>query len=194
LSDAARRSDAPGDPAAGVLVSRAPGGVSRASGGPGDPAASVLVVGYGNALRSDDGVGPRVAETLAGDPRLTRAVVLARHQLTPELAEDMSAAGLVVLVDATTDVVPGGVVVRRVEPADGAYAEGGASSHHVGPGVLLALARDLYGGAPELHVVSVGVANMEVGEGLTPVVATAVPAAAEAVAAIVAGHGNATIG
>jgi hydrogenase maturation protease len=159
------------------------------------PAGGVLVIGYGNSLRSDDGIGPRVAERAAADPRLAGAVVATHHQLTPELALDMSAARLVVLVDATTDAAPGVVAVRRVDPGSGADAsgaggDGGASSHHVGPGVLLALARDLYGAAPETHIVSVGVADLETGEGLSPPVAAAIPAAVDAVAAVVAGHGN----
>jgi hydrogenase maturation protease len=160
------------------------------------PAGGVLVIGYGNSLRGDDGVGPRVAELAAADPRLAGAVVAAHHQLTPELALDMSAARLVVLVDATTDAAPGVVAVRRVDPAGGASGggagtDGGTSSHHVGPGVLLALARDLYGAAPVTHVVSVGVANLETGEGLSPPVAAAVTAAVDAIAALVAGQGDA---
>ena len=44
----------------------------------------VLVVGYGNALRTDDGVGWHAAERLADDPRLADATVIAVHQLTPD--------------------------------------------------------------------------------------------------------------
>ena len=64
-------------------------------------AEDVLVIGYGNPLRGDDGAGWKAAELLAEDPRLAGAVVLARHQLTPELADDVSRASLVVLVDAS---------------------------------------------------------------------------------------------
>ena len=148
------------------------------------PAGGVLVIGYGNSLRGDDGIGPRVAQLAAADPRIAGAAVLAVHQLTPELALDISAARLVVLVDATTDVAPGAVVVHQVDPDGG--ADGGATSHHVGPGVLLALARDLYGTAPETHVVSVGVAAMETGEGLSAKVAAAATEAMEAVVGLVA--------
>ena len=35
-----------------------------------DSVAASLVIGYGNPLRSDDGVGWHVAERLADDPRL----------------------------------------------------------------------------------------------------------------------------
>ena len=69
--------------------------------------AGVLVVGYGNPLRGDDGIGWHAARRLADDPRLAGARVLACHQLAPELAEDVSQASLVVLVDASVDGAPG---------------------------------------------------------------------------------------
>ena len=78
----------------------------------------VLVVGYGNPLRGDDGVGWRVAERLAADQRLDGAAVLQRHQLTPELALDISAVSLVVFIDASRDLPPGSVDVGRVERTD----------------------------------------------------------------------------
>jgi hydrogenase maturation protease len=159
--------------------------------------ARVLVVGYGNALRSDDGVGWHAALLLAGDPRLADVVVMAEHQLAPELALDLSTASLVILVDASTETPAGTVTVRPLAPAGGGSAGGGrgasqpspaTSSHHVDPGLLLALALELYGSAPEAIVVSVGVAEMGHGEALTPRVAAALPAVADAVARLVAEH------
>jgi hydrogenase maturation protease len=145
-------------------------------------ASRVLVIGYGNALRTDDGVGPAVAELLAADPRLAGAKVLALHQLAPELAADLGAARLAILVDASTFPPPGAVTVRQLQPGDDDEAGrgGGATSHHVDPGALLALARELYGAAPDAFVVSVGVVNLEPGEGLSPLVAAALPRAVEA--------------
>ena len=58
------------------------------------------------------------------------------------------------------------------------------------PGVLLALARELYGATPEALVVSIGVADLEAGEELSPAVAAALPAAVEAVVALVAARGT----
>ena len=163
------------------------------------PAGGVLVIGYGNALRSDDGVGWHAAALLADDPRLAGVEVLALHQLSPELALDMSRASLVILVAARGGAPPG--AIPRLRPAaagapagaapgggGGAGAGPGATSHHVDPGVLLALARDLFGTAPEAIVVRVGTATMEVGETLSPAVAVALPAVADAVAELVAQH------
>ncbi|HZD71671.1 MAG TPA: hydrogenase maturation protease, partial [Actinomycetes bacterium] len=99
---------------------------------------SALVIGYGNSLRGDDGLGWHAAGRLAADPRLAGAEVLARHQLTPELAEEVSRAALVVLVDARQDGgQPGVVTVSRVEPG---HATGSAWSHRVDPATLVQLA------------------------------------------------------
>ena len=157
---------------------------------PGDAAGGVLVIGYGNTLRSDDGVGWHAAGLLADDPRLAGVEVVASHQLTPELSFDMRRASLVILIDASTEGPPGAITVRRLEGDDvgAAGGGGGVTSHHVGPGVLLSLARDLYGAAPDAFVVSVGTATMELGEELSPPVAAALPAIADAVVGLVAAH------
>jgi hydrogenase maturation protease len=153
------------------------------------PAGGVLVIGYGNPLRGDDGVGPAVAAAVAADPRGAGARVLALHQLTPELAVDLAGARLAIFVDATVEAGPGQVVTRRPAAGVPAVAGGGAgpSSHHVGIDALIVLARELYGSAPEVAVVSVGVADLETGDRLSAAVAAAVPAAVEAVLALIAG-------
>ncbi|MCU0504748.1 MAG: hydrogenase maturation protease [Chloroflexi bacterium] len=162
------------------------------------PADGVLVVGYGSTLRGDDGVGPRAAEMVAGDPRLAGATVLVRHQLTPELAADIAAARLVVLVDARADASPGSVSVERVagaassvDPVPAARAEAGATTHHVGAAEVAALARDLWGTRPEVLAVGVGAASFEVGDGLSVSVERALPRVVDAIAAIVGEHGRA---
>ena len=142
----------------------------------------VLVVGYGNGLRTDDGIGPAVAARLAGDPRLAESDVRSMHQLTPELAFDASRVSLLVLVDAAADVAAGEVVVRHLDPE---RVVGQAMTHHLDPAGLVGLAQELWGAAPPVVVVSVGVSSLEIGDRLSPVVEGAVPRAADAVAAIV---------
>lgn len=140
-----------------------------------------LVIGYGNTLRRDDGVGLRAAELLRVDPRLAEVDVLAVHQLTPELAVDIGAASFVVFVDADADGQPGVVSVHPV-----AGGSGSASTHHVGAAELLALARELTGGAPEAIAVGVGAADLEVGEGLSPDVEAVLPEVVDRVAELIA--------
>jgi hydrogenase maturation protease len=117
------------------------------------PDGRLLAIGYGNPLRGDDGAGWHVATLLACDPRLADASVLARHQLTPELAEDIAHARLAVLVDARDgDAPPGTVSVRRVDPA---YPLIPTWSHHLHPADLVGLAKTLYGASPPVFLVTV---------------------------------------
>ena len=143
----------------------------------------VLIVGYGNALRTDDGVGWHAAERLADDPRLDGSEVLRRHQLTPDLALDISRAALVVLVDASHGPPAGTFTVARVDRADSTAT---TWSHHLGPPSLVALAHELYGRAPDVYLVSVGVASFEMGDRLSPVVEAALPRVIDAVVQLVA--------
>lgn len=147
------------------------------------PGSGVLVIGYGNTLRSDDGLGWHAAELLADDPRIAGAEVLWRHQLSPELAVDVARATLVILIDASADAESGAVAVRRVAPTPGAET---VMSHHIDPESLVALAVELYGAAPNVHLVSVGAASLEVGDRLSPEVERALPAVVDAVLEIVA--------
>ena len=146
----------------------------------------VLVVGYGNALRTDDGLGWHVAERLADDPRLAAATVLRRHQLTPELALDISEATLLVLVDASHGPPAGTISVERLEPRGDTASSGTTWSHHLTPTTLVELARELYGRAPDVFVVGCGVASVEMGDELSTEVREALPRVVEAVAEIVA--------
>ena len=149
-----------------------------------DDAPGPLLVGYGNSLREDDGVGWHAAAALAVDPRFARCTVRQEFQLLPELAADVAMAGRVVLIDARAayDVPPGTLSWRTVAPEPRGT---GFSSHHVTPEALLALTLQLYGAAPP--TVLVEVATRHFGEGvasLTAPVAAALPAVADLVARV----------
>jgi hydrogenase maturation protease len=154
---------------------------------PGSDRGGVLIVGYGNPLRGDDGLGLRAATLLADDPRLGRAQVIWRHQLTPDLAADFKDSALVVLIDVDAAAPAGAVSVLRVDPTHGTA---GPSSHHVEPSELMALARELWGAAPAVFIVSAGASTFDVGDGISPEVERALPEIVEAVVAIVATHGD----
>jgi hydrogenase maturation protease len=147
--------------------------------------AGVLVVGYGNSLRSDDGVGWHAAGVLATDPRLAGARVLARHQLVPELALDVSRASLVVLVDAAAGGDPGSLSVRRVRPRPPISA---TWSHHLDPETLAGLAEALYGLVPPIVLVSVAAGSFAEGDRLSVALERALPEVVEVVADVVTGQ------
>lgn len=124
-----------------------------------------LVVGYGNPLRGDDGLGWHAAAALAADPRLADTDVVTRHQLTPELAEDIATARLAVLIDASLGDTPGCVSIREVAPAPGP-----SWSHHLRPEDVVGLAHALFGAAPQVFLVTVTGAHFGYGEQLSPAV------------------------
>jgi hydrogenase maturation protease len=162
---------------------------------------SVLVIGYGNTLRRDDGVGVRAAELMAADPRFAGVEVLTAYQLTPELSLDLGTASLVIFVDADVRGLPGAIDVRELRAGAGPgaavdllrppgpeRADQGASSHHVGADEVLALARELTGASPRAVAVGIGVADLELGEGLSAPVESALPRVVDAVARCIADH------
>jgi hydrogenase maturation protease len=142
---------------------------------------AILVVGYGNPLRSDDGLGWHAAGLLVDDPRLDGVTVLQRHQLTPELAFDMSTAALVMLVDATRNRPPGTFAICRIERA----GDAATLSHHLGPANLVALAYELYGRAPDVFLLSCGAELFDMRDRLSPTVEAALPRVVDAVAEFV---------
>lgn len=139
-------------------------------------AAEVLVFGYGNELRTDDGVGPRIARRLehAAIPGIRS---LALHQLTPELAEPIAAAATVIFVDASVEQAAGDLAVIPLAPPP----QLGDLGHTSDPRTLLLLAHVLYGRAPAAWLVSIGVGSLDFGEHLTPEVEAAVPAVLETI-------------
>jgi len=121
---------------------------------------NILLIGYGNRLRGDDSVGPRVAETI-GDLNWPGVKAQAVHQLVPELAEDIAAADEVIFVDAKAGAES--VQVDRLEPEP--LRE--FSTHRSEPRELLALTRGIYGKCPLAWCVSVPAQRFEFTEALT---------------------------
>ncbi len=100
----------------------------------------VLVIGYGNGLRGDDGLGPLAAEQVAAW-ELPGVSTLAVHQLTPELAAAIAEVETVWFIDAA---VEGSGRVVAVAPV----AADSRLGHLWSPGVLLSLAKQLYDAEP----------------------------------------------
>jgi hydrogenase maturation protease len=132
----------------------------------------VLVLGIGNPMRGDDAAGCHAAHTLEqlyrGDPQVE---VMAVHQLTPELADDVSQSGFVLFLDAATGEPPGTIRWKMVSPASGPRA----FSHHLTPWSLLAAAQSLYGDAPAACSLSIAGASFELGKRLSTLVADRMP-------------------
>jgi hydrogenase maturation protease len=124
-----------------------------------------LVLGYGNPLRRDDGIGWHAAQALAGTAKQENLHILACHQLLPELAESISQFDRVIFVDASVKE-PAGQISCRPIAARG--ETGNAMSHNMMPQTLLAWSRNLYNSEPEAVLVTMGAGSIEYGDGMTP--------------------------
>lgn len=129
----------------------------------------VLFIGYGNPLLGDDGAGPCVAASL----RRRGLHAIAVPQLTPELADVIRRARLVIFIDANTALGPGEVRILPVHEAEDSVFE-----HAISPAGLLSLARDVYHLVPEALLMHLGARSYRLGR---PLSAGAHRAAREAV-------------
>jgi hydrogenase maturation protease len=138
-----------------------------------------LVIAYGNRLRGDDAVGWVVADALRDDPRMDSADVVAVHQLTPDLAAEVTRASRVVFVDAQLDpaLQPGVVTVDAVRRD----LDAGSMTHHVEAGTILSLAEALYDASPPAIAVSVVIASLGPGADLGTAVGASVSQLVETV-------------
>jgi hydrogenase maturation protease len=121
-----------------------------------------LVIGYGNTLRGDDGVGPRVVEALEA-LHLPGVRTLVCQQLTPELADPISHASEVIFVDAAVDG-PTEVQVRKLEPNESSQL----MTHAADPRATLALARDVFGHAPVAWWLTIPAVKFGYSDALSP--------------------------
>lgn len=118
-----------------------------------------FVVAVGNTLRADDGVAHRVADFLDLPGLMVRRV----HQLTPELAEEIARAPIVVFVDA--DVETRAARLERLA----AKAQPAPITHTMTPNQILMLAERHYGFRGEAYLCHVPAEDFAAGGGLTHV-------------------------
>ena len=121
----------------------------------------ILVIGYGNTLRGDDGVGPCVAEAIE-QLQLPGVRTLACPLLTPELADPIARVGTVIFVDAAVDA-PKGVQWRKLEPNESSQL----MAHAADPRTMLALARDVFGRMPEAWWLTIPAVDLDFREGFS---------------------------
>ena len=124
--------------------------------------ADALIVGIGNPLRCDDGVGSYIADCI--ESRGLKGVkVWVVHQLNVEDLERMLEYNRIILVDAAIagpllDFRP---VCRSEKPAL-------ASSHHLSAETLMSLAQSIYHKDLRIHLCSIKGSSFEVGDKISP--------------------------
>lgn len=136
-----------------------------------------LVIGYGNVLRSDDGVGVFLAARLA-EEGIREVEVRTFHQLPVELADDLPRFRRVILVDCSSSGPA--VQIRKISPEGGRTS----GSHHLGPEALAALAEKVYGASPEIYLCTVRGEDFEFGDRMTEATLRRAERAAERIRSI----------
>ena len=128
----------------------------------------ILIIGYGNTLRSDDGIGYQVAEAIASWA-IPQVKALAVHQLTPELVAEMAQVQWILFIDAAAiaSSVPDvpEIQVERLQ-LDGPVA---FTTHVTTPSALLALAKRLYQVEPIAYQIKIPGICFVIGETLSTI-------------------------
>jgi hydrogenase maturation protease len=140
------------------------------------PPSRCLILACGNTLRGDDGVGLWLAEWaeqhFAKQPGVR---IIADHQWTPELAEDVARAHSVLFIDCSIESEAGSLRLTPVDPVPGGPEH---NTHHLGAAGLLALSRELYNSLPQTaDLLTIGAGSTELGEGFSEPVTVALPEA-----------------
>jgi hydrogenase maturation protease len=141
----------------------------------------VKVIGIGNPLRGDDAIGLLVARRVRelADPGVE---VMELEGEPARLIDAWQGAQLAVVVDAVSSGAPEGTVMRFDAGADSLPPSVSASSTHaLGLGDAIELARALNRLPERLIVFGIEAAGFVAGSELSPAVAAAIKPAAEAV-------------
>ena len=139
-----------------------------------------VVLGLGNTLHSDDGVGPQALEKLRSDPRVPADVSLIEGgTLGLELLTYIWDCSYLLVLDAVDVGQPPGTLVR-MSSQELQTLPGKGSVHQLGLADLLVALRILANRTPEVVLLGVQPASIEWGTELSPAVAAVLPAMADA--------------
>jgi hydrogenase maturation protease len=135
--------------------------------------ATTVVLGVGNDLYRDEGVGVLVARALAEEVLPEGVTVIEGAVGGMNLLYDMEGAGRVILIDAVDmGMAPGTVQVFTPADVEMVPLSTVASLHQVGLEQVLALG-ELIGICPQVTIVGIQPQEIALGFGLTEVVAEA---------------------
>ena len=119
------------------------------------------IIGIGNTIRGDDGVGKYVAEQIEKN-NLPGITVITTHQLDMGLAEDISKFDTVLFIDAsfsenTFSLLP---LLPDNHPSQ-------SFSHQVNASVIVSLSQQLFSTHTKFYICAIGVNNFEIGNGIS---------------------------
>jgi hydrogenase maturation protease len=128
---------------------------------------TLLVVGIGNTLRGDDGVGILLLNRLRMhfDGAIDCLAISAPDIL---LAERFAALKELIIIDAMLPEGQESFRMLPIYPANRMAPPKGVASHLIDWATILAMARDLFGNAPKTHMLGIVGECFEMREGLSP--------------------------
>lgn len=141
----------------------------------------ILILGYGNTLRKDDGLGVYAAQALALLDLPSDVEIFTCQQLSPELSSTLAEVDHAIFIDValiSSEEKPGTIKTRTLQPRT---TQPSSVTHYFNPETLLAMAGALYGHVPQSILFSVTAASFDLGEELSPEVTTALPLLIESI-------------
>jgi len=116
-----------------------------------------LLIGVGNPLRGDDGIGQWICEQ-AAKWKLQHLHVRTMQQLHIDLLEELQNFSAVIIADASKQAEP-----ATLEEVDGSET-GYASSHHADAATLRALHKNLYQQSIVWHALAIKASKFDMGQ------------------------------
>lgn len=123
---------------------------------------TTLILGIGNPLRSDDGVGAFICSKLEA-LQLPQVTIQTTQLLQTEFIEEFLKYDKVLVVDAS--VTASEVKIETVQASGAAVA----SSHQMNLSLMVALAQQVYGKEMKLYSCAIPVISFKMGNELSPV-------------------------
>lgn len=137
---------------------------------------NTVVLGVGNTILADEGVGVRVVEALERDYRLPEGVVaIDGGTSSMEMLEDLSHLDFLLVIDAINDGKPPGTLIRLAGDDVPVFFRRNLSPHGIGLSDVLASLEFLGALPKETVIIGVQPLSMELSTELTPPIMARVP-------------------
>lgn len=129
----------------------------------------ILVIGYGNTLRRDDGLGIEVVRRLQDRITYPNCTFLSAFQLQPEMILQFKETDWLFIVDASTCIRPGAIKCTQLPHIDQTELDS-YGTHFLTPQRTLLLCEQLYGYAPKTKLFTIGGEDFDYGEGFSALI------------------------
>lgn len=137
--------------------------------------APILILGIGNILLQDEGVGVRVIEFLQTQPRLEGVELLDGGTAGFDLLDIIADRKAIIVIDAVDAGHPPGTIVRFVSEDILTTDSPELSAHHIDFAQTLKMAQLLNCAPQKVVIFGIQPASIEPGLNLTPAIASRVP-------------------